>query len=831
MPKLCPSIHKVLIVPIFYFVIFSAAAQMPILTWSKTFDPYSAGNSNARTVGIDAVGNVYSAGFFEASVDFDPGPGVFMMTGGNYANSGVYISKLDANGNFLWARQIPALLQFSQLELKIDAPGNIYLVSETWVAADMDPGLGVFTISPIGFRDIFVVKLNTNGDFVWAKQIGGPGDTGPRASMLELDKDNNIIIAGGFNNTVDFDPGPAVYNITSSAHVQSFLIKLNNNGDFIWAKQFGNSPELYGGSNITNIECDASSNIVVIGGFTRTCDFDPGSGVYTVTSSPGSTGDGFIVKLDKNCNFIWAKTFGQTGSNNYLMYPTGIAIDGMGDIVTTGGFIGDFDFDPGPALNVHFSNPFDCYILKLTGQGDFIWVKIIGMATESDGGNDIAVDVANNVYVTGGFGTSIDFDPGPGVFMINNPYYGAPAVVKLSPVGDFRYAAAFQSISYGTSSFTRMVMDAAKNIYITGTATGVNDFDPGPGVFQVYGGPFVLKLGACLNATSSIQTVSTCNSYTLNNITYDSSGTYVQFIPNAAGCDSTITLNLTLNKKFVQQTKTICNGQSLFVGGISQTTSGIYYDSLHTIQGCDSIVTTYLTVNPSPIPMLGVDRNLCSNSKLILNPGNFESYLWQDNSHDPTFAVINTGNYWVKVTNAFNCSATDTFKVASLIASPSSFLMKTDSICNYKSLELMPIQSYNSYLWSTGATTKSIQVQSPGIYKLTVTDAAGCTAIESTTIFTKQCMYGVYIPNTFTPDNNGINDKFKALVFGKVVKFQLAVYNRWGTKVFETTDFAKGWDGKIAGIVQENGNFIWTCIYQLEGAAQKSEKGTILLMR
>lgn len=831
MPKLYPFTHKILIVIIFCFIIFNGAAQIPTLSWSKTFAPYSAGNSNARSIGIDAAGNVYSTGFFEGSLDFDPGPGVFIMTGGDYHHTGVYISKLDPNGNFLWAEQIPAFLEYSQLELKIDAPGNIYLTSDTRAAADMDPGPGVFTISPTGFRDIFVVKLNTDGGFVWAKQFGGAGDTGPRPNILTLDKDNNIIIAGFFNNTVDFDPGPAVYNMTTTGDFKNFILKLNNNGDFIWAKQFANGPQVNSGSTITNIKCDGSSNIIVIGSFIGTCDFDPGLGVYDVTSSPGSAGDGFVVKLDNNANLVWAKTFGQTGSNNYTMLPHGIAIDGIGNIVTTGAFIGGFDFDPGPGENIHFSNPFDCFILKLTGQGNFVWVKIIGMATESDSGNDVAVDAGNNVYMTGGFATSVDFDPGPGIFMINSPYYGASAVVKLSPAGDFRYVAAFQSISYGTSFFIRMVMDAAKNIYITGTTTGVNDFDPGPGVFQVYGGPVVLKLGTCLNATSSIQNVSTCNGYTLNNITYDSTGTFVQFIPNAAGCDSTITLNLILNKKFVQQTKTICEGQALFVGGINQTISGIYYDSLHTIQGCDSIVTTFLTVNPSPIPMLGADRNLCSNTQLILNPGNFNSYLWQDNSTAPTFAVNSTGNYWVKVTNAFNCSATDTFKVAGLIASPSGFLKKTDSVCNYKSLELLPFQSYNSYLWSTGATTKSIQVQNPGIYKLTVTDAAGCTGVESTTISPKQCMYGLYIPNTFTPDNNGINDKFKALVFGKVVKFQLTVYNRWGSKVFETTDLAKGWDGKIAGIAQDNGNFIWTCVYQLEGAAPKSEKGTLLLLR
>ncbi|HRO45953.1 gliding motility-associated C-terminal domain-containing protein [Agriterribacter sp.] len=809
----------------------TASSQLPLLNWVKAFEAYNAGNSNARTVGIDEQGNVYSAGWFENSVDFDPGSGVYMMTGGSQFQSGVYISKLDANGNFVWAKQIPALLEFSQVELKVDRTGNVYLASDSRGAADMDPGPGVHMMTPTGFRDVFVVKLNTDGNFVWAKQFGGPGDTGPQSYMIELDPDNNVIVGGAFNNTVDFDPGPGTLNLTSSAHFQAFIVKLSNDGELIWAKQFGNGPEVYSGCNITDIKCDAQGNIVIVGSFARTCDFDPGPGVYNVTSVAGNSSNGFICKLDASSNFVWVKTLQEKrGDNNYFITPTGIDIDGMNNILTTGFFIGDFDFDPGAGEQNFFSNPHDCYILKLDQQGNFVWAKIIGNS-ESDMGSDVAVDAANNVYIIGSFGTSVDFDPGPGVHFINSPHYGLSALIKLSSGGEFVYAAPFQSISYGTSLFRRMIMDADHHIYVTGTAYGVNDFDPGPGVFSFTGGPFVLKLGPCLNATSSTLNISTCNSYTLNNQTFDSTGTYLQTILNVSGCDSLITLNLTINKKLTEQTKTICDGEFFFAGGANQIISGIYYDTLRTVLGCDSVIATHLTVNPKPSLNLGTDKNLCRNTQLTLTPGAYTSYLWQDSSNAATLTINSTGLYWVRVTNIFSCEATDTIMVLDIIEPPTGFLRKTDSVCSYKSLELAPSGSYTSYQWSTGQATKNIQVQTPGTYWLTVTDANRCIGVDTTIVFAKQCMFGVYVPTAFTPDNNGKNDKFKPIVYGKTVHYHLLVYNRWGSLVFQTTDPEKGWDGTIGGVSQNTGLFVWVCSYQLEGAEPGTEKGTVLLIR
>ena len=165
---------------LFLFLMKTAAAQLPVLQWAVAFpgdNDYNYDASNGRTIGTDQQGNVYSAGLIERTVDFDPGPGVYDLSGGQ-SGKGIYISKLNAAGQFVWAKQISALTEFGIIEMKIDKSGNVYLTSYFSAPTDMDPGPGVHMLTPAGFQDAFILKLDTDGNFMWVKQFGGPGDTG-----------------------------------------------------------------------------------------------------------------------------------------------------------------------------------------------------------------------------------------------------------------------------------------------------------------------------------------------------------------------------------------------------------------------------------------------------------------------------------------------------------------------------------------------------------------------------------------------------------------------------------------------------------------------------
>ncbi len=141
----------------------------------------------------------------------------------------------------------------------VDQQGNVYLTSDFRHAADMDPGHGVQILTPIGNKDSFVIKLDNNGELVWVKQFGDTGgDTVPYGRALDIDQNGDVIVCGSFNKTVDFDPGPNTFNLTSTGNFEAFITKLNDNGDFIWAKKLGNYNSIYSNINIDDVKCDPS---------------------------------------------------------------------------------------------------------------------------------------------------------------------------------------------------------------------------------------------------------------------------------------------------------------------------------------------------------------------------------------------------------------------------------------------------------------------------------------------------------------------------------------------------------------------------------------------
>ncbi len=814
-------------------IIKPASAQLPDFQWVKPFvavspSPFPIAFSNGRSVAVDQLGNVYSAGLFTFDTDFDPGPGAFTLTPVNNGRS-LYISKLTPTGDFLWAIPIPVRVDGANIEISVDDNNNVYLASEFNSPADFDPGPGVLTLSPIGVADAFVAKYDPDGNVVWAKQFGGPGAV-PGSDALDIDDNNNVIVCGNFNTTVDFDPGPTSFNLTSATNSQVFIVKLTSNGNFIWAKRFDHSPTTYSESIVADVKCDAQGNIYTVGNFIGVCDFDTGPGSYTLQ---GGSGEGYITKLNSSGDFIWAKKIGST-PNNFTNFSDsrGIDVDANNNVYTTGYFTGEFDFDPGAGSHIVTSSGRDWYVLKLNPQGDFAWVAIMG-GSRVDMGSDVAVDNTGNIYTIGEIEQNADMDPGPGTFTITaTGSYRLVVLTKLNSNGSFVYAVSLDGS--GECTAKRMTVDNSRNIYITGFVAGAIDFDPGPSVFPVNTAtitPYVLKLGNCRNITTSTLTVSACNSYTLNNETFDTSGTYYSTIQNAAGCDSVITLHLTINKKSTEQSVAICAGSSFFAGGTDQTTSGTYVDTLRSSLNCDSIVTTHLTVNPAPSPNLGPDKEICTGGLTTFSPGIFSTYVWQDGSVGSTFITSQVGSYYVTVEDSRRCKGSDTVRITSLLALPAGFLPLDTAICPNERLLMKPRESYSSYLWSTNGVSSSITITSPGVYWLQVKDGYGCVGRDSIIVSKKECLKGFYMPNAFTPFKNGHNDEFKPTFGGVVKQYELSIYNRWGQLVFRTKEPDKGWDGAFKGVEQDTGVFLWICMYQLEGESVKVEKGSAVLVR
>lgn len=616
----------------------SSNSQNLNFAWAKQFG--GSGSDIGFSVKTDATGNVYTTGFFTGSADFDPGPGIFNLN--SSGSQDIFITKLSPAGNLIWAKQIGgAGAGYSAVAytLVLDGAGNFYITGNFEGIIDFDPGFSQFNLQTTnigGWREIFVCKLDVDGNFIWARQFGGLGSAGLLATSLAIDMQGNVLTTGFISGVVDFDPGPAVFNLqtVSAADQSMFISKLDAGGNFIWAKQLGDGRAQCWGFAI---QTDASGNVFTTGGFGGTpaapgiVDFDPGSGVFTLTCAVSTT-DVFVLKLNTSGNFQWAKQLSY-GTNNM---GRSMVLNATGDIYVTG--------------YCTISNS-DVFITNLTPAGNLGWTKIIGGSGYEEA-HSITTDISGNIYVTGFFDGIVDFDPGSAVSNLNSAGRADVFILKVDVTGSFLWAK--HSGGVDTDAGYSVDVDNQGNVFTTGSFTDVADFDPGAGSFNLaaIGGTdiFVQKLSKCLNVSSFAMTVSACKSYTLNSQVYSMSGNYTQTLINAAGCDSLITLDLTILPVAVSTiSKTICNGQS-FEGYAS---SGVYNDTFVGVNGCDSIRTLNLAVQAKKIPDLGSDRSFCKNDSIILNPGAFQSYTWQNGSTKNYFVVKQPGLYSVTVQD--NC--------------------------------------------------------------------------------------------------------------------------------------------------------------------------------
>ena len=431
--------------------------------WAATAG--STGFDDSYAIVAADNGQSYTAGSFRNTTDFDPGSGVYNMT--SAGSSDIFITKLDANGNFIWAKQVTGPGVDDCFSMSADVQGNLYLTGSFNDSADFDPGLGTHKLYSNGMEDIFVLKLDTAGNFIWAQQIGGTGsDIG---YAVKIDANGNVYTTGVFQGTVDFDPGSSILNLVGqSIFENAFILKLDLSGNFLWAKNYS------GRCNPRALAVDNNGDIYLSGSFTFLVDFDPGPGVDTL-SAPYFK-NVFVSKVDPAGNHLWAIQFGSSIDDDE---GAGLAIDGNGDICITGTFRGTVDFDPGTAVQVLTSAFEDIFIAKYSGTGQYIWAKKIS-GTGYDKGNAILTDAANNIYTTGVFEGTADFDPGSGISTLSANFRDAFLSI-LDANGNFLAAKRMGAPQFsGTliNTGNALSINTSGEIYLTGDFEGTAYFNP-----------------------------------------------------------------------------------------------------------------------------------------------------------------------------------------------------------------------------------------------------------------------------------------------------------------------------------------------------------------
>lgn len=350
----------------------------------------------------------------------------------------------------------------------LDPEGNILLTGRFRQTIDFTPSGQSSPLTSNGSLDVFLLKMDAQGNVLWAKSFGGPGVD--RVEAIYCDALGNIYLTGQFAQTVDFDPNTGVSELTSNGNFDTFILKLDTFGGFLWVKGFGGS----GPDNSTGIAVDDNGTVYTTGYFNNAVDFDTGQ-VEEIISAIGQE-DIFIHCLTSSGEFVWVKTFG--GSNQDQT--SSIVIDNSGNLIVGGWYRNTINFDENGSddgLISTVSDNWDAFLLKLDSSGSFVWVRSVG-GEDQDRILAIALDNQDNVFATGFFEGTADFDPGSESANLSTAQNSENTfVIKLDQGGAYQWAKSFKGGPQNNEG-NGIDADEEGNVYTTGAFIGTVDFDP-----------------------------------------------------------------------------------------------------------------------------------------------------------------------------------------------------------------------------------------------------------------------------------------------------------------------------------------------------------------
>jgi len=430
--------------------VFIFAQLNPWLCTKKaggTYDDYGYG------IAVDACGNSYITGYFKGLATFGS---TTLTSNGDYD---IFVAKLDSNGNWLWAKNAGGTYDDEGYGIAVDASGNSYV---TGYFAD-SATFGSITLTGYGYYDIFVAKLDSSGNWLWAKNAGGIyADSG---YGIAVDASGNSYVTGYFRSGVYMEDGATFgsFYLLGYGLNDIFVAKLDSSGNWLWVRNAGSSANEFG----YGIAVDASGNSYVIGSF----------GNYAVFGSTVLTGSGgadiFITKLDSSGYWLWAKNAGGTSDD----YGNGIAVDDSGNSYVIGDFYSNATFG---STTLTSNGGYDIFIAKLDSSGNWLWAQNAG-GTYHDYGYGIAVDASGNTYVTGGFEGTATFGS---TTLTSNGGYDI-FIAKLDNSGNWLWAQNAGGTGYDEGYC--IAVDAIRNSYVIGYFQGTATAGATFGNITIYG--------------------------------------------------------------------------------------------------------------------------------------------------------------------------------------------------------------------------------------------------------------------------------------------------------------------------------------------------------
>lgn len=240
-------------------------------------------------------------------------------------------------------------------------------------------------------------------------------------------------------------------------------------------------------------------------------------------------------------------------------------------------------------------------------------------------------------------------------------------------------------------------------------------------------------------------------------------------------------------------------------------------------------------VLPVESPDLGADTAICQGERLTLSPAEPPSMpLWNDGSSADSLLVSEAGWYWLQAQGL--CGERDSLRLELLPVPELAVVPQDGFLCTDSSLTLRLEGEWpagTQFVWTGGSTNSTLMVDGPGLYAVTA-DAAGCMAEASAVVEQGPCGCSWTMPNAFTPNGDGRNDVFRPVLDCTLEGYRLDVFNRWGRRVFQSSEPGLSWDGSLAGAEQEAGVYVWVLEATVQDRGQRyveRASGSVTLLR
>ena len=416
----------ILLFTLLFMVNLALFAQTPEWEWATQAG--GTGWDRGYAITTDATENCYVTGYFKVTATF----GDITLT--SSGDDDIFVAKMDANGNWQWATRAGGNSEDVGYGITIDDTGNCYVAGFFNGTATF----GDITLTSSGGADIFVAKLDSDGNWLWATRAGG--SSWDEGNGITIDDAGNTYVTGSFYQIATFGS----YSITSSGNKDIFIAKLDSDGNWLWATEAGGS----GFDDGDGITTDNEGNSYLTGRFEETASF----GSYSLTSN--GSGDIFVAKMDAAGNWQWVT---QAGGTDYER-GNGIIIDDAGNSYVTGRFYETASFG---SYSLTSNGSSDIFIAKMDSNGNWLWATRAG-GNSYDGGDGIKIDDAGNSYVTGYFVDTATFGS---YSLISSGLYDI-FVAKMDTDGNWQWAnragGNSEDVGYG------ITIDADGNSYVTG---------------------------------------------------------------------------------------------------------------------------------------------------------------------------------------------------------------------------------------------------------------------------------------------------------------------------------------------------------------------------